>query len=102
MCIRDSDGTGFTLLHEFKRSTGNNVNSNPINEEGNSPHGALIEGSIGGGSDGFLYGVARFGGGHGTGTVFRLGKGGSDFEVLHEFDDVDSVSYTHLRAHETP
>ena len=86
------DGTGFTLLHEFKPSTGNNVNSNPINEEGNSPHGALIEGSISGGSDGFLYGVARFGGHFGTGTVFKLGKDGSGFKVLHEFDDVDSAA----------
>ena len=39
------DGTGFTRLHQFAPSTTNNVNSNPINTDGSSPTGALIEGS---------------------------------------------------------
>ncbi len=81
------DGTGFTRLHQFAPSTTNNVNSNPINTDGNSPHGALIEGS-----DGFLYGVARFGGPTGTGTVFKIGKDGSGFAVLHAFAAVTSAA----------
>ena len=79
------DGTGFTRLHEFAPATANNVNSNPINADGNSPHGALIEGS-----DGFLYGAARFGGPTGTGTVFKIGKDGTGFAVLHVFAEVTS------------
>jgi len=81
------DGTGFTRLHQFAPSTIANVNSNPINTQGNSPHGALIEGS-----DRFLYGVARFGGPSGTGTVFKIGKDGSGFAVLWAFAAVTSAA----------
>ena len=79
------DGTGFTRLHQFAPSTTNNVNSNPINTDGSSPTGALVEGS-----DGFLYGVVRFGGPAGTGTLFKIGKDGSGFTVLHAFAAVTS------------
>ena len=81
------DGTGFTRVHEFAASTTNNVNSNPVNTDGTSPIGALIEGS-----DGFLYGVTRFGGPAGTGVVFKLGKDGSGFVVLHAFAAVTSAA----------
>ena len=81
------DGTGFTRLHEFAPSTTSNVNSNPINTNGSSPNGALVEGS-----DGFMYGVARFGGPAGTGTVFKIGKDGSGFTVLHAFAAVTSAA----------
>ena len=74
------DGTGFTRLHQFAPSTTNNVNSNPINSDGSSPTGALIEGS-----DGFLYGVVRFGGPNGTGTRLQDRQGrGAVFTVLHD------------------
>jgi uncharacterized repeat protein (TIGR03803 family) len=82
-----ADGTGFTRLHQFAPSTTSNVNSNPINTDGSSPHGALIEGS-----DGFMYGVARFGGPAGTGTVFKIGKDGSGMTVLHAFAAVTSAA----------
>jgi uncharacterized repeat protein (TIGR03803 family) len=82
------DGSGFAILHEFAPSTSNNVNSNPINPEGNAPHGALIEGS----SDGFLYGATRFGGLAGAGTIFKVRKDGSEFEVLHSFETITSAA----------
>jgi uncharacterized repeat protein (TIGR03803 family) len=81
------DGTGFTRLHQFASSTTNNVNSNPINTDGSSPIGALIEGS-----DGLLYGVTRFGGPAGTGTAFKIGKDGTGFVVLHAFAAVTSAA----------
>ena len=81
------EGTGFTVLHEFAPSTSNNVNSNPVNPQGNAPHGALIEGS-----DGFLYGAARFGGPAGAGTIFKVGKDGSGFAVLHSFAAITSAA----------
>jgi uncharacterized repeat protein (TIGR03803 family) len=81
------DGTGFTGLHEFAPSTSGNVNSNPINTDGASPHGALIEGS-----DGFLYGVTRFGGANGAGTVYKIGRDGSGFAVLHTFAAITSAA----------
>jgi uncharacterized repeat protein (TIGR03803 family) len=81
------DGSGFTVLHEFAGSTSNNVNSNPVNAQGNAPHGALIEGS-----DGLLYGVARFGGPAGAGTIFKIGKDGSGFTVIHSFAAISSAA----------
>jgi uncharacterized repeat protein (TIGR03803 family) len=81
------DGSGFTKLHEFAGSTSTNVNSNPINANGASPHGALIEGS-----DGFLYGVTRFGGPNGTGAVYKIGRDGSGFSVLHTFAEITSAA----------
>jgi uncharacterized repeat protein (TIGR03803 family) len=47
--------------------------------EGTIPNGILE------GMDGALYGVASQGGPHGGGTIFRLNKDGSGFEVLHAF-----------------
>jgi uncharacterized repeat protein (TIGR03803 family) len=87
------NGTGFTTLHSFGPSTSNNVNSNPINTDGASPHGALIEGS-----DGFLYGVARFGGPAGAGTVYKVGKDGSGFTLLHAFAAITSSSAVIVNA----
>jgi uncharacterized repeat protein (TIGR03803 family) len=75
------------VLHEFAPSTSTNVNSNPVNSQGNAPHGALIEGS-----DGFLYGAARFGGPAGAGTIFKVGKDGSGFAVLHSFAAITSAA----------
>ena len=79
------DGTGFTTLHNFAPSTTTNVNTNPINANGASPTAALIEGS-----DGLLYGVTRFGGPAGTGVVYKIGKDGSGFALLHAFAAVTS------------
>ncbi len=42
--------------------------------------GALLEGS-----DGLLYGTNDTGGANGLGTIFRIGKDGSHFVVLHDF-----------------
>jgi uncharacterized repeat protein (TIGR03803 family) len=81
------DGSGFTKLHEFAGSTSTNVNSNPVNTNGVSPNGALIEGS-----DGFLYGVTRFGGPNGAGVVYKVGRDGSGFRVLHRFAKITSAA----------
>ena len=45
---------------------------------------SLIEGS-----DGKLYGTALGGGDHPDGTLFRLSRDGTGFEVLHHFDGTD-------------
>jgi uncharacterized repeat protein (TIGR03803 family) len=77
-----TDGSNYTLLHQFDGLTGA------------SPHGSLI-------SDGSkLYGMTSYGGanigiyGYGAGTVFSMKPDGSGFTVLHNFDiATDDGSY---------
>jgi uncharacterized repeat protein (TIGR03803 family) len=65
----NTDGTGFTVLHEFDFTTGA------------YPFCMLMQGP-----DETLYGTARDGGSTGYGTVFKLNPDGTGFTVLHEFD----------------
>jgi uncharacterized repeat protein (TIGR03803 family) len=62
------DGTGYTVLHGFQ------------DPEGINPTGTLIQAS-----DGLLYGLTRYGGLTGNGSVFRMNPDGSGFTVLHHF-----------------
>lgn len=81
------DGTGFTVLYRFQNYTASNGAGDPINADGSNPESELIEGS-----DGYLYGVARAGGPNGNGTVFKLGKDGTGFTVLHAFAATTSAT----------
>jgi uncharacterized repeat protein (TIGR03803 family) len=81
------DGSGFTVLHRFQNYTALNSIGGPINTDGANPEAELVEGS-----DGNLYGVARTGGPNGNGTIFRLGKDGSGFTVLHAFGATTSAT----------
>lgn len=85
------DGTGFTIVHRFAPVTGTNQDFSPINTNGAYPEAELIEGF-----DGMLYGVARSGGANGTGTVFRLQRNGTGFEVLHTFAAITSAANSGL------
>jgi uncharacterized repeat protein (TIGR02543 family) len=62
-------GSGFQLVHSF--SGGAN--------DGANPYGSLII------SNSILYGTTGAGGSGGVGTVFKVGTGGSDFQILHSF-----------------
>ena len=88
------DGTDFTTLHIFGDDTDTNQDNNPVNDDGAFPDASLIEGTVpgtgGSQSDGFLYGVARTGGENGTGTVFKIARDGTGFEVLHVFGEITS------------
>lgn len=84
-----TDGSGFTVLHRFANFTGLNANGSPINTNGTNPESELVEGS-----DGFLYGVTRTGGPNGNGVVFKVGKDGSGFAVLHAFGPITSAANT--------
>ncbi|MCP1676973.1 putative repeat protein (TIGR03803 family) [Natronocella acetinitrilica] len=55
-----------------------------LHEQDSDLHGRGTEGGLIQGEDGHLYGVARFAGQHGDGTLFRVTLGG-DFTVLHHF-----------------
>ncbi|MBU4306987.1 MAG: hypothetical protein KKB32_04040, partial [Acidobacteria bacterium] len=64
-----TDGSGFTLLHEF---TGGST-------DGSRPRGTMyLSGST-------LYGLTSQGGTHNLGTLFRMQTDGSGYELLHEF-----------------
>lgn len=64
-----ADGNEFQTLRDFKRKEGAGLESKLIED-----------------SDGWLYGVASQGGVKNQGTLFRIAKDGSAFEVIHRFD----------------
>ena len=79
------DGSGFTVLHRFEVYSSTNSLGNVINADGASPEAELVEGS-----DGRLYGTTRVGGANGNGVVFRIGRDGTGFTVLHAFQAITS------------
>ncbi|MGA2174949.1 MAG: choice-of-anchor tandem repeat GloVer-containing protein [Verrucomicrobiota bacterium] len=66
-----ADGTGFHLVHSFAF------------DDGTGPEGGLLEGR----EDGVLYGTTSYGGKTNVwgGTVFKVNKDGSGFDVLYNF-----------------
>ena len=65
----NTDGSGFTLLHEFAGGANN----------GSGPYAGLTQ------SGSTLFGTTFAGGGNGLGTVFSINADGSGFTLLHEF-----------------
>lgn len=65
-----TDGSNFSYLHEF-----------------NNSDGRLIFGGLVMDASGYLYGATFYGGLSEAGTVFRLKTDGSDFRVLHNFNN---------------
>ena len=72
----NTDGTGFTNLHNF---TATSVLSPNTNSDGANPHAGLIL------SGNTLYGTASGGGTNGSGTVFAVNTNGTGFTNLHSF-----------------
>jgi len=66
-----SDGTSFSVLHSFSKDM--------------LSHQLWAEGGLLEGSDGALYGATSAGGAFDSGTVFRVNKDGSGYEVLYNF-----------------
>lgn len=79
----NEDGTNFQVLHRFADYTDLNDASQPKNTDGAYPTSELTEGS-----DGNLYGITSAGGTYGTGVIFRIGKDGSGFTVLHTLSEL--------------
>jgi len=76
----NTDGTGFTNLHNFTSPAYDQDNNASTNADGAVPQAGL---SLSGGA---LYGTAYDGGSGGSGTVFKVNTDGSDFTVLASFD----------------
>ena len=67
----NTNGTGYVVLHSF----------NAVLPDYNDSYSGLVEGS-----DGLLYGTTYQDGAHEHGSVFRLGKDGTAFQTLHDFE----------------
>src|SRR4029077_20920249 len=67
------EGSNYVAIHEFQGD----------DETADSPFGNLVLGS-----DGFIYGTTDDGGRLGAGTIYRVGKSGEEFEVLHIYVDL--------------
>jgi len=78
----NTDGTGFTNLHNFAASVGNPPYK--TNSDGANPQGGLIL------SGNTLYGMTSFGGSSGSGTVFAMNTDGTGFTNLHTFSAVSN------------
>jgi len=77
-----TNGTGFTNLHSFTATSGNNGSYGfGTNRDGAAPNAGLIA------SGNTLYGTAQAGGSAGWGTVFALNTDGAGFRTLHSFTD---------------
>lgn len=64
------DGSGFEVLHRFGQTR----------TDGQFPRGLLLEAR-----DGFLYGVTASDRSQFLGTVYRVGRTGAGYEILHQF-----------------
>jgi titin len=69
----NTSGTGYAVLHFF--------NDGSVMNDGQCPLGSLtLSGST-------LYGMTKYGGSGGRGTVFKIGTGGKNCALLHSFND---------------
>jgi uncharacterized repeat protein (TIGR03803 family) len=70
----NTDGTGFTTVHNFTAYF--------RNSDGATPEGLILSGDT-------LYGTALYGGSFGRGTVFAVNTDGTGFTTLHNFTAID-------------
>jgi uncharacterized repeat protein (TIGR03803 family) len=78
----NTDGSGFTNLHNFAATT-TNLSNTSTNGEGTAPGAILIL------SGNTLYGEALQGGTAGNGTVFGVNTNGTVFTNVHNFTNSD-------------
>ena len=76
----NTDGTGFTNLHQFSATSSPSY----TNSDGAGPWGSLVLSESG------LYGTAVGGGDSGNGTVFKLNTDGTGFTNLHSFTTLNN------------
>ena len=81
MFAMNTDGTEFTMIHQFTELIRNGWYGPFFNSDGTYPVGGLVlSGKI-------LYGTATFGGTSDQGTVFAIGIDGTGFTALHSFSE---------------
>jgi uncharacterized repeat protein (TIGR03803 family) len=70
------DGTNFVQLFSFEDTDTDSV-----------PLGSILFGKLSEGSDGFLYGTTSKGGSSNNGTIFKIKKDGSEFQIMVNLDE---------------
>jgi uncharacterized repeat protein (TIGR03803 family) len=65
------DGSSYAVIHHFNSSVDGHVRAGGVTD----------------GKDGYLYGAAAYGGINNSGTLFRLRPDGSEFSILHQFEE---------------
>lgn len=81
------DGTGFQVLKHFDATPNKDPTTGlPENDTGSGPVAGLTDGN-----DGFLYGVAGFGGASGLGAIFAMTPDGGTFTLLHSFSGANGA-----------
>ena len=75
-----TNGSNYVILHNFSPTVLDNVTGHYTNSDGATPQeeGVILSGST-------LYGTAQTGGTNGSGTVFAMSTGGSNYITLHNF-----------------
>jgi uncharacterized repeat protein (TIGR03803 family) len=75
----NTDGTGFAVLHSFSSIYGNSTNTtfNYTNSDGAQPDILILSGNT-------LYGSTQEGGNSGSGTIFKINTGTSNFNVISD------------------
>jgi uncharacterized repeat protein (TIGR03803 family) len=69
------DGTGYTVFHSFFAST---------RSDGFGPFAPPVQAR-----DGALYGTTAEGGANAVGTVFKVNPDGTEYQIVHSFDDTN-------------
>jgi uncharacterized repeat protein (TIGR03803 family) len=83
----NTNGSGFTNLHNFTATLGNaGLSGGGTNSDGNTPLSSLLL------SGSTLYGEAAIGGTAGNGTLFALSTNGMGFTNMHNFTALSGVS----------
>lgn len=75
----NADGTGYTVLKNFTTSTWSPITQSSTNSDGASPVAGLTL------ANDTFYGTTLYGGGQGSGVVFKMNTNGSGFAVLKTF-----------------
>jgi uncharacterized repeat protein (TIGR03803 family) len=81
----NTNGTGFTNLHSFTKTSGPYPGTN---QDGAFPVAGLLL------SENILYGTANNGGNSGNGTAHKVNSEGSSFTVLYSFTGLNSLTGT--------
>ena len=81
----NTDGTGFTNLHNFSGTTFDPRQNQNTNSDGANPSAGLVM------SGGTLYGAAYDGGSRANGTLFAISTNGTSFTNFHSLSPTDGA-----------